>query len=182
VWIFPWTFIVLAVVYVVCDWMLRSSGLGLRLRAVGLNSQYAYRLGINARWVRTMAFVVGSVLAAIAGILLSAQVGVGDSTIGNSYLLLAIAAPVLGGASLAGGHGTFVGCLLGAVLLVTAQNLTTILGTGEAIGFFLTGGLTLVALLAYTSGAGAAIQTYFRSLRLRFAPSARERDVTEVSG
>jgi ABC-type sugar transport system ATPase subunit/ribose/xylose/arabinose/galactoside ABC-type transport system permease subunit len=165
--IFPWTFIVLAVLFVVADMVLRSSALGLRLRTVGLNAVYAYRLGINARWVRTFAFVAASTLAAIAGVLLAAQVGVGDSTVGNSYFLLAFAAPVIGGASLGGGQGTFVGCILGAILLVTAQNLTTILGVTDGYGYLITGCLTLLALLAYTSGAGHALRSYVRSSLLR---------------
>jgi ribose transport system ATP-binding protein len=81
---------------------------------------------------------------------------------------------VLGGASLAGGHGTFVGCLLGACLLVTVQNLTTLLGIKDAYSYLLTGGLTILALLLYTSGAGAAIRNYVRTLRLRFGGAPGE--------
>ncbi|HYC81524.1 MAG TPA: ATP-binding cassette domain-containing protein [Solirubrobacterales bacterium] len=168
VWVLPWTFVVLAVLFALGDWALRSTGTGLRLRSVGLNAAFAHRLGVNARLVRTGAFVVAAVFAACAGLLLSAQIGIGDATVGQGYLLLAIAAPVLGGASLAGGHGTFIGCLLGACLLVTVQNLTTLLGIKDAYSYLLTGGLTVVALLLYTSGAGAAIRNYVRSLRLRF--------------
>ncbi|HZO07191.1 MAG TPA: ATP-binding cassette domain-containing protein [Solirubrobacterales bacterium] len=172
VWVLPWSFVVLVVLFVLGDWALRSTGAGLRLRSVGLNAAFAHRLGVNARLVRTAAFVVASFFAACAGLLLSAQIGIGDATVGQGYLLLAIAAPVLGGASLAGGHGTFVGCLLGACLLVTVQNLTTLLGIKDAYSYLLTGGLTILALLLYTSGAGAAIRNYVRSLRLRFGGGA----------
>jgi ribose transport system ATP-binding protein len=167
VWFFPWTFVILAALYAAADFLLRATGLGLRLRSVGLNARFAHRLGINTRLVRSGAFILASVFAGFAGVLLSTQVGIGDATVGSSYLLLAIAAPVLGGASLAGGHGTFVGCLLGACLLVTVQNLTSILGIKDAYGFLLTGGLTILALLLYTSGAVAAIRNYVRSARLR---------------
>ncbi len=172
VWVLPWSFVVLVVLFVLGDWALRSTGTGLRLRSVGLNAAFAHRLGVNARRVRTGAFVVASFFAACAGLLLSAQIGIGDATVGQGYLLLAIAAPVLGGASLAGGHGTLLGCLLGACLLVTVQNLTTLLGIKDAYSYLLTGGLTILALLLYTSGAGAAIRNYVRSLRLRFGGGA----------
>jgi ribose transport system ATP-binding protein len=172
VWVLPVAFIVLVVLALVADWALRSTGTGLRLRSVGLNAQFAHRLGVNSRLVRSCAFVVCSALAGCAGVLLSAQIATGDQTVGASYLLLAIAAPVLGGASLAGGHGTFLGCLLGACLLIVVQNLTATLGINDAYAFLLTGGLTIVALLLYTSTAGAAIGNYIRSLRLRFGNAA----------
>ncbi|MBS1678823.1 MAG: ATP-binding cassette domain-containing protein [Actinobacteria bacterium] len=172
VWVVPWAFVVLVVLALVADWALRSTGTGLRLRSVGLNAQFAHRLGVNSRLVRSAAFVVASALAGCAGVLLSAQIATGDQTVGASYLLLAIAAPVLGGASLAGGHGTFVGCLLGACLLIVVQNLTATLGINDAYAYLLTGGLTIVALLLYTSSAGAAIGNYVRSLRLRFGNAA----------
>jgi len=172
VWVLPWAFVVLVVLALVADWALRSTGTGLRLRSVGLNAQFAHRLGVNSRLVRSGAFVVCSALAGCAGVLLSAQIATGDQTVGASYLLLAIAAPVLGGASLAGGHGTFVGCLLGACLLIVVQNLTATLGINDAYAYLLTGGLTIIALLLYTSSAGAAIGNYVRSLRLRFGNAA----------
>jgi ribose transport system ATP-binding protein len=162
-WIFPITLIVIAAVFVLFDYLLRSSGRGLRLRAVGLNPIFAYRLGVNSPRMRQFSYVGCAVVAAIAGVMLAGQVGVGDSTVGNQYTLLAIAAPIIGGASLLGGHGTFVGCLLGAVLLAMAQTLPTVLSLSEGTSFLFTGGLTLLALLVYTRGASAAIRSYVRS-------------------
>ena len=172
----PWPLIVLAVLFVVADRLLRATGYGLRLRATGLNPLFAYRLGVNAPLLRQVSYVICSILAAIAGILLAGQVGVGDSTVGNQFTLLAIAAPILGGASLLGGRGTFVGCLLGAVLLAMAQTMPTTLGMGDGASFLLTGGLTLIALLIYTSGAARAARTYLRMVWRKLTP-ARGRSV-----
>jgi len=167
----PWPLIVLAVLFVIADQALRSTGYGLRLRATGLNPQFAYRLGVNAPRLRQLSYVLCAILAAIAGVLLAGQVGVGDSTVGSQYTLLAIAAPILGGASLLGGRGTFVGCLLGAILLAMAQTMPTMLGLGDGASFLLTGGLTLIALLIYTSGAARAARTYVRTAWRKVAPS-----------
>jgi ribose transport system ATP-binding protein len=172
VWIFPWALLVLGALFLIGDWALRATGAGLRLRAVGLNSAFAYRLGVNAPRLRQLAYVTCAVMAAIAGVLLASQVGIGDPTVGNGYILLAIAAPVLGGASLLGGYGSFFGCLLGAVLLVLAQSLTTTLGISAADGFYLTGGLTLLALLLYTSGPAETLRTAVRTLRRKLALSS----------
>jgi ribose transport system ATP-binding protein len=173
VWIFPLPLLVVAGLFVLADISLRSSGHGLRLRAVGLNPQFAYRLGVNAPRLRQFSYLGCAVLAALAGVLLAGQVGVGDSTVGNQYTLLAIAAPILGGASLLGGRGTFVGCLLGAVLLAMAQTLPTVLSLSDGASFLLTGGLTLLALLIYTRGASAAARTYARTAwrKLGFRPT-----------
>jgi len=162
---FPIVLLVVAAVFVIADVALRSSGRGLRLRAVGLNPVFAYRLGENAPRLRQISYVGGAITAALAGVLLAAQVGVGDSTVGNQYTLLAIAAPILGGASLLGGRGTFVGCLLGAVLLAMAETLPTVLALSDGTSFLLTGALTLLALLIYTRGAWGALQNSYRTVR-----------------
>ncbi len=160
---FPIALLVLTAAFVVADVTLRSSGRGLRLRAVGLNPLFAYRLGENAPRLRQLSYLGCAVLAALAGVLLAAQVGVGDSTVGNQFTLLAIAAPILGGASLQGGRGTFVGCLLGAVLLAMAETLPTVLSLSDGASFLLTGALTLLALLIYTRGAWGILQSAVRA-------------------
>jgi ribose transport system ATP-binding protein len=127
----------------------------------------AYRLGENAPRQRQLAYVACAVLAAIAGVMLAAQVGVGDSTVGSTYTLLAVAAPILGGASLLGGRGSFIGCLVGSVLLATSLALPTVLSLSDGTSFLLTGGLTLLALLIYTRSAWVVIGRSARLLRVR---------------
>jgi ribose transport system ATP-binding protein len=162
-WVFPWPLVVIGVLFIVADWLMRSTGTGLRLRAVGLNSQFAYRLGVNAPRLRQLSYVMCAALAGVAGVVLAGQVGIGDSTVGNQYILLAIAAPIIGGASLLGGRGTFVGCGLGSVLLALGLTLPTTLSLGEGWNYILTGGLTLIALTIYTQGVWTAVSLRARS-------------------
>lgn len=164
----PVALIVVAVLFAVADVGLNRSGRGLRLRAIGLNPLFAYRLGENAPRLRQLAYIGCAILAALAGVLLAAQVGVGDSTVGNQYTLLAVAAPILGGASLLGGRGSFVGCLVGAVLLAMAQALPTVLSLSDGTSFLLAGALTLIALMIYTRGVGIVVARWLRSIRVRF--------------
>jgi ribose transport system ATP-binding protein len=172
-WVVPVALIVVAALFLLADAGLRGTGVGLRLRAVGLNPQFAHRLGVNAPRLRQLAYVVCAILAGLGGVVLAGQVGTGDSTVGSQYTLLAIAAPILGGASLLGGRGTFLGCLLGALLLALAQTLPTTLHLKTGTNFLFTGGLTLLALLIYTSGAGTAIRTYLRTALRRVGPTGR---------
>ena len=147
--IFPIALLVLAVLVIVGDILLRRTGFGLRVRAVGINGLYADRLGIRATAIRSGAYVLCAVLAAIAGVLLAAQVGIGDASVGEIYTLLAIAAPVIGGASLLGGRGTLIGALLGAVLLALLMTLATVLRISQGVNLLFIGGVTLIALLTY---------------------------------
>lgn len=147
--VLPIALIGLVVVAVVGDLILRRTGLGMRVRAVGMNGVFAHRLGIRAAWIRTGSYVLCGVLAAIAGVLLAGQVGIGDATVGNVYTLLAIAAPVLGGASLLGGRGTLIGVLLGSVLLGMLMTLATVLKIDQGANLVFIGIITLVALITY---------------------------------
>lgn len=147
--IFPIALLVLAALVIAGDLLLRRTGLGLRVRAVGINGLYADRLGIRATAIRGGAYVVCAVMAAIAGVLLAAQVGIGDASVGEIYTLLAIAAPVIGGASLLGGRGTLIGGLLGAVMLALLMTLATVLRISQGVNLLFIGGITLIALLTY---------------------------------
>lgn len=150
-WFLPWPLIALAGIVVVADHVLWGRGLGLSARAIGLHQVNAERLGLPTRRMRIGAYLLCGMLSGVAGVCVAAQVSVGDATVGGNYTLLAIAAPVLGGASLAGGRGSFTGCLVGAVVLALSQTLPQILGISDAMGFLFTGILTLLALLAYSS-------------------------------
>jgi ribose transport system ATP-binding protein len=148
--VFPAPLLVIVVIIIAGDIALRRSGLGLRIRAVGLNGTFAHRLGTNTVAVRSAAYLLCGLLAAVAGVLLAAQVGVGDASTGSGYTLLAIAAPVLGGASLLGGRGMLIGAALGALLLALAESLVPALGVSDATSYLFTGGLTLIGLAVYS--------------------------------
>jgi ribose transport system ATP-binding protein len=174
VWVFPLPLLVLGAVFLAGDRLLRTTGTGLRLRAVGLNGQFAYRLGVDAPRLRRSSYVLCAALAGVAGVVLAGQVGVGDPSVGDPYVLLGVAAPIVGGASLLGGRGTFVGCGLGAVLLALGLTLPTTLSLGEGWDSILTGALTLVALAIYTQGVSTAVGQRTRRALRRFAPVAVE--------
>jgi ribose transport system ATP-binding protein len=94
--------------------------------------------------------VVCSIFAWLGGVMLMAQIGVGDPTAGVTYTLMSITAVVLGGASLFGGRGSFIGALLGAALIQQAFNVTTFLRLTPAWQYWLLGLLTIVAATLYS--------------------------------
>jgi len=111
----PIAFIIMLIGAAVWDVWLYATPAGLTLRAVGHDSQAARRIGAATTRIRVGAFVVSGLMAAVASFFLAAQVGVGDPRAGTSYALSSLAAAVLGGSSLMGGRGTFIGAIVSAL-------------------------------------------------------------------
>ncbi len=83
--------------------------------------------------------------------MLMAQIGVGDPRQGISYTLASITAVVLGGTSLAGGRGTFIGTLIGAILLTEVLNAVTFLGLSQTYQYLFQGLLVVASALIYVA-------------------------------
>ena len=146
----PVAFIAAAVLAVVCELVLRFSRPGLQIRAVGSDETRAHRLGARVNTTHVTAYVLCSLFAAAGGMMIGAQVGVGDPRIGTTYTLTSITAVVLGGASIFGGRGSFIGALLGALLIQEIITSTTFLQIGIAWQYFLPGILILVGAGVYS--------------------------------
>jgi ribose transport system ATP-binding protein len=147
----PIAFIVLVVVTVLLEIALRRTGVGRYLRATGSDEATARRLGVATRHIQLMAYVVCALFAGVAGLLLMTQVGIGDAGSGTTYTLTSITAVVLGGASILGGRGSFVGALAGAMLVGQMITATPFLSLGDSWQYWLTGGFTLIAAGLYSS-------------------------------
>jgi ribose transport system ATP-binding protein len=125
------------------------------LRAAGSREQAAHRLGIRVDRTVVGAYVAASALTFLGALMLMAQIGIGDPTQGVTYTLSSITAVVLGGASLFGGRGSFIGALLGAALIQEITNATTFLSLSQAWQYWFVGILTLVAAGIYTQAGRA---------------------------
>ena len=103
-------------------WFLRYTRLGRALYAVGGNPSAARLSGIDVRRTQLFAFLVAGLTAAIAAVLMTARLNSGSPNYGVGMELSAIAAAVIGGASLAGGRGHIVNTVIGAMTIVIVQN------------------------------------------------------------
>ncbi|HEX9598210.1 MAG TPA: ABC transporter permease [Gaiellaceae bacterium] len=144
----PLAFIGIAVLAVVGDLWLYRTRTGLAMRAVGLDETSSRRLGMGTARTVFLAFVICSVMASVAGFYSAAQVQIGSPIIGN-YALYSIAAAVLGGASLAGGKGSFVGALLASLFLTEIGNVLPLFQQPTEYAQMTIGGLILLALVLY---------------------------------
>lgn len=141
--VFPIAVIVAVVIALVFERLLRRNRLGVELRAVGSSEVRAVRLGARINATIIWAHVICSLLAVLAGLVLSSLVGVGQSGLGSQYTLTSITAVVLGGASIFGGRGSYLGALLGAFLIQEIISATSFLGLETAWQQWLPGLLIL---------------------------------------
>ncbi len=117
----------LLLVAIIASWLLRTRT-GLQIKAVGSSADNARQRGIPTRRTIVVTYGLSSWLAAFAGIVLSAQSLSGDPVVGDSYILLSVAAAVIGGTSLFGGRGTTTGTILGAFVLTYLTSIVYVLG------------------------------------------------------
>jgi ribose transport system ATP-binding protein len=146
----PYAFIAFVACALGLELMLRKSTFGMRLRAVGSDEESARRVGVPVTRTALLGYVAASVLTLFGAIVLLAQLGVGDPGQGTGYTLTSITAVVLGGTSLLGGRGTFIGTLLGAGLGVQVLNATVFLNLDQTWQYLFQGLLILAAAIIYS--------------------------------
>lgn len=118
----PAPVIVMAAGFVVLVVVMHRTAFGLQIYAVGGNRTAAQVAGVNTTAVLVSVYAISGALAGLSGIILSSRVISGPPNLGSGYELYAIAAVVIGGASLSGGRGTIWGTLLGLLLIQTLNN------------------------------------------------------------
>lgn len=126
--------------------VLRFTRFGRHIYAIGSNEQTARLCGIPITRTKIFIFIFATFFAGIAGVLqFSFLNNLGDPTTANGYELSAIAAVVIGGASLSGGKGSVFGTLVGAVLMSMVTNGCSQLQISNAVQDMVTGGIIIAA-------------------------------------
>jgi ribose transport system permease protein len=99
-------------------WLIfRRTRLATRIVAIGSSEGAAFMSGVNVNRTKIAAYTISGMMAGAAGFHLTVQTGNGNALVGTTYTLNSIAAVVLGGSSLAGGSGTFLGTIAGAYII-----------------------------------------------------------------
>ncbi|MEY4639358.1 MAG: hypothetical protein RLY13_356, partial [Actinomycetota bacterium] len=146
----PYVFIAVAISAIVMELLLRKSRWGWQLRAVGSNEESARKVGVKTTRSIIGAYVISSLFVFLGSVLLAVQLGIGDASQGVTYTLTGITAVVLGGTSLMGGRGTYIGTLMGAVLLIQVLNATVFLDLDQTWQYLFQAMLILVAAVVYS--------------------------------
>ena len=149
-WILPAGLALALVMVGVAEWLLYRTAFGRTFRAVGSSPLASHRLGIDSQRLTWLAFVISGFLTGIGGLMLAGQVGIGSPSTGTDYTLMTITVVVLGGASVAGGRGSFVSILLGAALVQATSSASSYINANSSVHYTVIGGLTLLAAIFFS--------------------------------
>jgi ribose/xylose/arabinose/galactoside ABC-type transport system permease subunit len=144
---FPMQGVWMILVAVVIGFILSRSLFGFRLKAIGGNPLAAELARLPVRKYKFAAFIICALLAALAAMLDFSFIGSTQPNAGLSLLFPVFAAVIIGGASLAGGRGTVIGTLSGALLLAIISNGLALLAAGPYLSQFVSGGVTIAAVV-----------------------------------
>ena len=138
------------------------STLGRQLHAVGSNPTAAHLAGLPSKRIITAAYAISALCAGLTGILLTGYADGATLRMGDAFLLPSIAAVVVGGSSILGGRGLFLGTVGGALLLTTLSTILSAARFEEGWRTIVEGGVILVALIVLRDRPFATLQSWLR--------------------
>jgi D-xylose transport system permease protein len=144
----PWVALIILGVLAIWTFLLGRTRFGRYIYAIGGNAEAARRAGVSLNFIRTMAFMLCGLTGAVAGIVLASRLGsISTDTDGGQLVLFAVAAAVIGGTHLFGGHGKMMNALIGGLVVAAIYNGLGLLGLSAATTYIVT---SLVLLAAVT--------------------------------
>jgi ribose transport system permease protein len=144
------------VIGILTIFLLKKTTFGRKIFAVGSSMRVSKLSGIDTGWVLIAVYVIASLMMSLAGIMLIGYLGYPNYTMGDGYQLISIAAVVIGGTSILGGHGSYLGTMGGVVIIYLIQSILIILDIAEAGREIVNGVIILLVLFVYGRGKKAA--------------------------
>lgn len=142
----PFPIIILIIMVIFWQLVLSKTRLGRYSCAIGGNKEAARLSGVSVDFYHIMTFVIGGLMAALAGIIYAARLNSATPLAGRGYELDAIAATVIGGTSVSGGEGSIIGTLIGVLLLNVVNNMFNLLGIQVYIQYLIKGLIILIVV------------------------------------
>jgi ribose transport system permease protein len=127
-------------------WWLLQTRTGMEIRAIGSDREAAHQSGVPVKRVTLIAYCLCSEFAVLAGIVLTASSLSGDPTGGDTYILMSVAAAVIGGTSLFGGRGSTTGTIVGALVLSYLLSVVFALDVPSQWSLIASGALLILSL------------------------------------
>ncbi len=150
IWVLPGGLVLTLAMVGAAEWILYRTGFGRTFRAVGSSPLASHRLGIDSRRMTWLAFVISGFLTGVGGLMLAGQVGIGSPSTGTDYTLMTITVVVLGGASVAGGRGSFFSIMLGAALVQATSSASSYIDANSSVHYTVIGTLTVLAAIFFS--------------------------------
>lgn len=161
----PISILVLFAIAIINHIVLRKTRFGNYLYAVGGNEESAKLSGVKVDFTKIVGYAICGCCAAFGGMIMLANLGTGEPASGNGYELDAIAAAAIGGTRMAGGKGTVLGTLLGALLLAALKIGMIVVGVQAFWQFVVTGIIIVIAAYFETIQDKLAAAMYARQNR-----------------
>ena len=138
-----------AIVGGIAVFVLTKTTFGRSIYAIGNSERAVYLSGVNTRFVIMVVFAVSGGLAAFGGILLTGYASKAAQSMGDAYMLPAIAAVVLGGTSILGGKGKYLGTVAGVIFITLLASILSVMQMQEYARHLIYGVVIVVMLLLY---------------------------------
>ncbi len=145
-WRIPIPAIIAIVIAVVGHFILTRMRYGQYVTGIGINMEAVRRAGVNTRRVLLLTYALSGAAAALAGVIIAGRLGSGSSNAGVGFELEVIAAVVLGGTYMSGGHGTILGTLLGTLTIGVIGNGLILSHLSPFLTQIVTGVIILIAI------------------------------------
>jgi ribose transport system permease protein len=145
----PTPLLVWAAIAAAMIFLLTRTTFGRKVYAIGNREKAAYLSGINTRMVVLICFVISGAMSALAGVLLAGYATKAYQAMGDAYMLPAIAAVVLGGTNILGGRGSYVGTIVGVILITLLQSILSVMQIEEMGRQIIYGAVIILMLLTY---------------------------------
>lgn len=154
------------IAFILFGWLLQSStALGRRLYALGTNREAARIAGVAVNRLELAPYAISAACSGFVGMMLVGYSNGATLRMGDSYMLPSIAAVVIGGSSILGGSGTFLGTVGGAILLTTLGTVISAIGLNEGWRTVIEGGIIVTALLVLRGDLLAYLGNQLRARR-----------------
>ena len=157
--------LIFVVITLIAAFVSKYSTFGRRLYAIGGNREAARLSGLPVNRDLLITYTVSGLLAGLAGLLAAAQLLQGSSLVGQGYELDAIAAVVVGGASLFGGRGDPISAVVGVIIIATITNIMNLIGISSQPQLVIKGAVIIIAVFLSSAGGVARISGALSRIR-----------------
>lgn len=143
----PYLLFIMLFVALLLHFMFKHTVLGRKILAIGGNQEAAVLSGINTKRVIFIVHTLSGLIAGLAGVLFVGRLGAAHPTIGQNWLLMSFAVPVIGGTSLQGGNTSIIGVVFGGILMTMLSNGLVLLEVDIFLEQLFLGILVLIAVI-----------------------------------
>lgn len=147
---FPFIVAVWLVIILVSVVLLERTRVGWKLYGVGANELTARLSGVRVNWVKMAAYAFSGLCSSLAGMLLLGYTGTPYLDVGTIYIMPSVVTVIIGGIAMSGGSGSYIGVVVGAIILTTLDSLLVTLRTGAGGRLVIYGLVILVVLTLYS--------------------------------